>query len=97
MKRTRNNQGFVLLLVVALLPLLGMASIVLTANSRQILTNTRRAAHAKNGEHRIEGQHKDNRLQHVHGNGHKRIAMLFAYRTHGRMVNQLCHRQGRPE
>jgi hypothetical protein len=31
-------------MVVALIPLLGMASIVLTSNSRQILTNTRRAA-----------------------------------------------------
>ena len=44
MKRTRRQKGFILLLVIALIPLLGVASIVLTANSRQILTNTRRAA-----------------------------------------------------
>lgn len=44
MKRTRRQKGFVLLLVVALIPLLGMASIVLTSNGRQILANTRRAA-----------------------------------------------------
>ena len=31
-------------MVVALIPLLGMAGVVLTSNSRQILTNTRRAA-----------------------------------------------------
>ncbi len=44
MKRTKHQKGFILLMVVALIPLLGMASIVLTSNSRQILTNTRRAA-----------------------------------------------------
>ena len=44
MKRTRRQKGFILLLVIALIPLLGMASVVLTANSKQILTNTRRAA-----------------------------------------------------
>ena len=44
MKRTKHQKGFILLLVISLLPLLGMASIVLTSNSRQILTNTRRAA-----------------------------------------------------
>ena len=44
MKRTRRQKGFILLLVIALIPLLGMASVVLTSNSRQILTNTRRAA-----------------------------------------------------
>ena len=44
MKRTKHQKGFILLMVVALLPLLGMASIVLTSNSRQILTNTRRVA-----------------------------------------------------
>ena len=44
MKRTKHQKGFILLIVVALLPLLGMASIVLTSNSRQILTNTRRRA-----------------------------------------------------
>jgi len=43
MKRTKHQKGFVLLLVITLIPLLGMASIVLTSNSRQILTNTRRA------------------------------------------------------
>ena len=31
-------------MVVALIPLLGMAAVVLTSNSRQILTNTRRTA-----------------------------------------------------
>ncbi len=40
----KRSKGFVLILVIALIPLLGMASIVLTSNSRQILTNTRRAA-----------------------------------------------------
>ena len=44
MKRTKHQKGFILLLVISLLPLLGMASIVLTSNSRQILTNTRRSA-----------------------------------------------------
>jgi hypothetical protein len=44
MKRTKHQKGFILLLVISLIPLLGMASIVLTSNSRQILTNTRRAA-----------------------------------------------------
>ena len=44
MKRTEHQKGFILLMVVALIPLLGMAAIVLTSNSRQILTNTRRAA-----------------------------------------------------
>ncbi|MHC4231049.1 MAG: hypothetical protein ACYTEM_01050 [Planctomycetota bacterium] len=44
MKRTNRQKGFILLLVIALIPLLGMASVVLTSNSRQILTNTRRAA-----------------------------------------------------
>ena len=44
MRQTQREKGFILLLVIALIPLLGMASIVLTANSRQILTHTRRAA-----------------------------------------------------
>ena len=44
MKRTRRQKGFILLLVIALIPLLGMASVVLTSNSKQILTNTRRTA-----------------------------------------------------
>ena len=43
-KQAKHQKGFILLLVIALIPLLGMASIVLTSNSRQILTNTRRAA-----------------------------------------------------
>lgn len=44
MRQTQREKGFVLLLVIALIPLLGMASVVLTSNSRQILTNTRRVA-----------------------------------------------------
>jgi hypothetical protein len=44
MRRTRHKKGFILLLVIALIPLLGMASIVLTSNGRQILAGTRRAA-----------------------------------------------------
>ncbi|MEN8128104.1 MAG: hypothetical protein ABFR90_09910 [Planctomycetota bacterium] len=44
MKRTKRQKGFILLMVVALIPLLGMASVVLTSNSRLILANTRRAA-----------------------------------------------------
>ena len=44
MKRAKHQKGFILLLVIALIPLLGMASIVLTSNSRQILINTRRTA-----------------------------------------------------
>jgi hypothetical protein len=44
MKRTEHQKGFILLMVVALIPLLGMATIVLTSNSRHILTNTRRTA-----------------------------------------------------
>jgi type II secretory pathway pseudopilin PulG len=44
MKQTQRQKGFILLLVIAMIPLLGMASVVLTSNSRQILTNTRRAA-----------------------------------------------------
>jgi hypothetical protein len=42
-KQAKHQKGFILLLVIALIPLLGMASIVLTSNSRQILTNTRRS------------------------------------------------------
>lgn len=44
MRQTRKQKGFILLLVIALIPLLGMASVVLTSNSRQIITNTRRTA-----------------------------------------------------
>lgn len=44
MKPIRHQKGFVLLLVIALIPLFGMAATVLTANSRQILTQTRRSA-----------------------------------------------------
>ena len=44
MKRSRHQNGFVLLMVVMLIPLLGMAAVVLTSNSKQILTNTRRTA-----------------------------------------------------
>ena len=44
MKRTKKQKGFILLLVIALIPLLGMAAVVLTSNSRQILANTRRTA-----------------------------------------------------
>lgn len=44
MKRTRRQKGFILLLVVAMIPLLGMVAVVLTSNSRQIITQTRRHA-----------------------------------------------------
>ena len=44
MRQTKHQKGFVLLMVIALIPLLGMASVVLTSNSRQILTITRRSA-----------------------------------------------------
>jgi len=44
MRQQHHRKGFVLLLVVALIPLIGMASIVLTANSRQLLTQSRRLA-----------------------------------------------------
>ncbi len=43
MKRTRRKNGFVLLLVVALIPLIGAAAIALTHNSRHILATTRRS------------------------------------------------------
>jgi len=44
MRQMHNRKGFILLLVVALIPLIGMASVVLTANSRQLLTQSRRLA-----------------------------------------------------
>jgi len=44
MRQQHHRKGFVLLLVVALIPLIGMASMVLTANSRQLLTQSRRLA-----------------------------------------------------
>lgn len=44
MRRTRRQKGFILLLVVAMIPLLGMAAVILTLNSRQIFTQTRRYA-----------------------------------------------------
>lgn len=44
MRRSRHQHGFTLLLVIAMLPLLGMAAVVLTSNSRQIITQTRRHA-----------------------------------------------------
>lgn len=44
MRRIRRQKGFILLLVVAMIPLLGMAAVVLTSNSRQIVTQTRRHA-----------------------------------------------------
>ena len=44
MNRTMHQKGFMLLIVVATIPLLGMAAVVLTSNSRQIFTNTRRTA-----------------------------------------------------
>ena len=44
MRQKHNRKGFVLLLVVALIPLIGMVSVVLTANSRQLLTQSRRLA-----------------------------------------------------
>ena len=43
MRQTQRENGFILLLVIAMIPLLGMATVVLTANSKQILTNTRRS------------------------------------------------------
>lgn len=44
MKRTRRQKGFMLLLIVAMMPLLGMAGVVLTSNSRQMLAVTTRTA-----------------------------------------------------
>lgn len=43
MKQIKHTKGFVLILVISLIPLLGLASLVLTSNSRHILTGTRRA------------------------------------------------------
>ena len=40
----QNRKGFILLLVISLIPLIGMVSVVLTANSRQLLTQSRRLA-----------------------------------------------------
>lgn len=54
MKRTRRQKGFILLLVVALLPLLGLAAVVLTSNSRQIITQTRRHAVAVHAQSAAE-------------------------------------------
>ncbi len=50
MRQKRHQGGFILLMVVVMLPLLGMAAVVLTSNTRQIFTQTRRhavAAHAQ--------------------------------------------------
>lgn len=44
MKTNGRSRGFTLLLVIALIPLLGMAGMVMTSNSRQIMTQTRRNA-----------------------------------------------------
>ncbi len=44
MNRTQKQKGFILLMVVALIPLVGMAAVVLTSNSRQLITQTRRSA-----------------------------------------------------
>lgn len=44
MRQKRRQKGFVLLMVVVMLPLLGMAAVVLTSNSRQIFTQTRKHA-----------------------------------------------------
>lgn len=44
MRQVRRQKGFILLLVVVMIPLLGMAAVVLTSNSRQIITQTRRHA-----------------------------------------------------
>ncbi len=44
MRQTHNRKGFILLLVISLIPLIGMVSVVLTANSRQLLTQSRRLA-----------------------------------------------------
>ena len=44
MRHKRNKKGFVMLLVVSLIPLLGITSLVLTANSKQLLTQSRRLA-----------------------------------------------------
>lgn len=44
MRYSRQQKGFVLIIIIILLPLLGVASVVLVSNSRLILTNTRRAA-----------------------------------------------------
>lgn len=43
MKRTHRKNGFILLLVVAIIPLVGAAAIALTYNSRHILATTRRS------------------------------------------------------
>ena len=44
MRQIHNRKGFILLMAVALIPLIGMVSVVLTANSRQLLTQSRRLA-----------------------------------------------------
>ena len=44
MRQTHNRKGFILLLVISLIPLIGMVSVVLTANSRQLLIQSRRLA-----------------------------------------------------
>ena len=41
---TSRHKGFILVLVIAIMPLIGMAGIVLTSNSRQMLAVTTRAA-----------------------------------------------------
>ncbi len=44
MRQKHNRKGFILLLVISLIPLIGMVSVVLTANSKQLLIQSRRLA-----------------------------------------------------
>ncbi|MCK5000004.1 MAG: hypothetical protein KAS23_10725 [Anaerohalosphaera sp.] len=44
MRQIKQRKGFALILVLALIPLIGMASLVLNANSRILLTQSRRLA-----------------------------------------------------
>ena len=44
MKRTRRNRGFILLLVVAMIPLVGMMMAILSVNSKTLAFETRRGA-----------------------------------------------------
>ena len=44
MKQNQRKNGFILLMVVVMIPLVGMAAVVLTSNSRHIIAQTRRNA-----------------------------------------------------
>ena len=54
MKQTRRHQGFILLLVVAMIPLVGMAMAILSVNSKTLAFETGRGALQTHAEQACE-------------------------------------------